>query len=225
MKNSKTEENGKLCALFYSWWDEYFTKWTMQKLRDLLLLEHERDISLQNEIRRFHYEMNIHHNDEIAKFEIIRFKSINTVKWLYSGFKEHFHYIFSNNTMQDTIDILDYSITTAVDCVSSLPEIIENDERYNAFVERMIKTLMERLWLFSKITTPIKNKFIAAKRIQKHWRVANTTPSYLLCRNRLQKEYTDLQKHLARHQLPVLPNPPSPRAVSPNGASTSLMSM
>jgi hypothetical protein len=221
----RSEEHAKLCADFYTWWNQTFIKWTTAKLSEILLLDQEQDILLQHEIRRFQYEMNIPMwTSNTTRFEIIRFKSMNMVKWLYGEFKIHFKYIFPQNTMQDTIDIFDYSISTAIDCISSLPEIIENDERYNAFVERIIKTLMERLWLFSKITGPIKNQFIAAYKIQNYWRKANSSPSYLLCRKRLQREFLEMEKQISSHQRPVLPKPPSPLVVSSNGISTSLTS-
>ena len=195
---TENDEYSHDCLKFSKWWDDNFTRWTSQKLLEILQNDNDRDHVLLTEIRRFRYEMNIcsveADESELSRCDMIRYKSMKVVRWLYRDFTTHFVRIFGQNVLREVINILDFSITSAIDCICSLPELTEDDTRYNGFVERLVKSLMDRLWLFSTITLPIKKKYMAACVIQHRWRLANSTPKYVLCKKRLLREYNELKK-------------------------------
>lgn len=173
---------------FDIWWDETVSHWIVEHLTSIIRLK-VNDEEIKNQIKRFRGDINISIDDEITQQDIIRFKSLNVVKWLYTTFIENFKVIIGHQLTFHMANLLEAAVSSSLDSISFITEVANNMYNYNTFVERLIHSVAIRLRIFNGFTNKVKRRYIAAVVIQRQWRKSIVDPDYLVCRKRLMKEF------------------------------------
>lgn len=174
---------------FDCWWNECVTLWIVQRLTQILTLDAPDD-DIKEQIRKFRMDIHLSIDDDINQQDIIRFKSLNVVKWLYTDFMQKFKIVFGFQMAFDMTNLLEAAVSSSIDSISFLPEVAENMQHYNRFVERLIHSVVIWLKMLHGFTHKIKRRYIAAVVIQRQWRNSIADPNYFLCRKRLMDEFS-----------------------------------
>lgn len=180
----KVQEN------YYHWWDVTITAYVLESLRQHLILTANED-EVKREIRQFRENMNLAH-DEIVNTDIIRFKSAGLYNWLYRDLVNKLKYIYTYGQVSGLINSIEACVFVAIDAICFVDGFCDDIERYNIYAGNVALAMSIRCDDPVIKKHDLKLKFFAVTHIQRQWREAISNPRYLLCRNRLQREFDTL---------------------------------
>jgi hypothetical protein len=178
---------------YYDWYYTEFKVYVADNLISILSLPDDRDY-VKHQIMEFRRRIPLHNHDvdDITTIDIIRFCSYQIYKWLFCEFYNKLYPYFGYVQSHELIRMVEMGILVPIDCICLHDDMVSTDVSYNQYITNLSNSVSDRFMSDMKKKIHLKTMFVAAVHIQRCWRKAISTPSYLICRKRLFHEFYEM---------------------------------
>jgi hypothetical protein len=180
---------------FYSWWNIEIKSNIIENLIEILSIKEDESKTIE-EIKNFREEFNIYPDYNITLRDIIRFRSLKIYSWLYGDFSNRLRMFFERRDIEIYKNIIENSVFVSIDSICIFEDIVSRRYNYNRYVKNMAESLSFRFESQYIGTHYLKRKFFACILIQRSWRNSISNPKYKLCRDRLLREFSEMNNSL-----------------------------
>jgi len=119
-----------VCKHFHEWWDAFVSDWITSNVFDILHLKEDETDTIEK-MKDFRRDIGIDPEEEISKYDIVRFKTILLIRWMYAEYIPRYKWVFGHSTTIECMNMIEMTMSTAMDAICCIPFMVDDELQFN----------------------------------------------------------------------------------------------